>query len=62
MWIKTTDDILINTDCVAEIRFVTHKNKTECWTGSDYITVSRENIVPQIADALSREQSYMEVR
>jgi len=62
MWIKTTEDTLINTDCVADIRFFAYKNKTECWTGNDYITITRGNIVPQIADALAREQSFMEVR
>jgi hypothetical protein len=62
MWIKTTDDRLVNTDRAIEIQYAGYKNKTTCFTGDSYITLSRGNIVPQIADALAREQSFMEVR
>lgn len=60
MWIKTTDDRLVNTDSLSEICF---RNKTRGIDFSgDTVTICAENIVPQIADAIIRGQNYMEVR
>lgn len=60
MWIKTTNDRLVNADNLSEIYYRHNKTRGIDLVG-DYVDLSSENIINKIRDAIIRGQDYLEV-